>query len=211
MKLSLIGMSGSGKSYWSGQLAERGFIRFCCDDLIAQKLIPELTQPDGSLLDVGEWMGFPYETHYQERAAQYLAYEIEVLNDICAYLDRSDENIVVDTTGSAIYTGEAMMNKLRQRTIMVHLATPLEVQQVMLHSYLTNQRPVVWNGLFDQAGSETPDAALARCYPELLSSREALYVRYADVSLDYHTRRQENFGVDDFLSAVAQGYADHSL
>jgi len=202
MKLSLIGMSGSGKSYWSDKLVERGFKRFCCDDMIAHKLETTLTQPDGTMLDVGTWMGFPYDPHYKERAAQYLAYEIEILNDICDYLQESDENIVIDTTGSAIYTGAAMMDRLRQRSIMVHLTTPLEVQQVMLRSYLINQRPVLWNSLFQKEPGETDQVALARCYPLLLATREAQYIRYADVSLDYHRRRRAGFGVEDFLAAV---------
>ncbi len=200
MKLSLIGMSGSGKSYWSSKLVERGFKRFCCDDMIAHKLEPVLTRADGTVLDVGAWMGFPYDPHYKERAAQYLAYEIEVLNDICDYLRESDEDIVVDTTGSAIYTGRAMMDRLRQQSIMVHLATPPEVQQVMLQSYLTNQRPVLWHGLFRKEPDESDQTALARCYPTLLVTREAQYARYADISLDYHRRHRAGFGVDDFLA-----------
>jgi len=37
MKLSLIAMSGSGKSYWSAKLAKRGFRHFDCDQMIAAR------------------------------------------------------------------------------------------------------------------------------------------------------------------------------
>ena len=202
MKLSLIGMSGSGKSYWSARLGERGFKRFCCDDLIEQKLGQALIGPDGSPMEVGDWMGFPYEARYAERAAKYLDYEIEVLTEICDYLEHSDNDIVVDTTGSAIYTGEAMMTKLRQGTIMVHLSTPLAVQTQMLRVYMMHQRPVLWNGFFQKVPGESNETALARCYPKLLASREDLYLHYADVVIDYHMRRSEGFDVDTFLDWV---------
>ena len=61
MRISLIGMAGAGKTYWSIKLAQQGFRRFCCDDLIAAKLAPDLKRPDGSTMGMGEWMGFPYE------------------------------------------------------------------------------------------------------------------------------------------------------
>ena len=38
MKISIVGMSGSGKTYWSKKLESEGFKRFCCDDLIEEKL-----------------------------------------------------------------------------------------------------------------------------------------------------------------------------
>jgi len=38
MTISLVGMSGTGKTYWSKQLESKGFKRFCCDDLIGEKL-----------------------------------------------------------------------------------------------------------------------------------------------------------------------------
>ena len=101
MRLSLMGMSGSGKSYWSQKLAEHGFKRFCCDALIAQKLRSQLTAADGAPVEMGKWMGFPYEPGYRIREAQYLAFEVEVVREILEYLrntTESDEDIVVDTT-----------------------------------------------------------------------------------------------------------------
>jgi hypothetical protein len=41
-----------------------------------------------------------------------------------------------------------------------------------------------------------------RCYPELLSSRERLYEKYADVTIDYYARSQDSFGVNDFLKEI---------
>jgi len=59
MRLSLVGMSGSGKSFWSGKLARSGFTRIGCDDLIAARLVSELGGTHDSVSRVGRWMGLP--------------------------------------------------------------------------------------------------------------------------------------------------------
>jgi shikimate kinase len=208
MYLSLIGMSGSGKSHWALKLAEAGFKRFCCDELIAEKLAPELTASDGTVRSLGEWMGFPYEPHYEAREATYLAFEIEVLGEILENLEGSrvsnDENVVVDTTGSVIYTGEETLSALRRNTTVVRMATPPEVQEQMLKKYITNQRPVLWRGHFTQNPGETNEEALARCYPGLLATREQLYERYAHVSINYYQANEPGFAVQDLLQLVHQ-------
>ncbi len=110
MRLSLVGMSGSGKSFWSRKLSRSGFRRICCDDFIAARLAAELGTQGGSIAAVGRWMGFPFERHYKEREASYLASEVEVMAQILGELSQNAENqeedTVVDTTGSVIYTGE---------------------------------------------------------------------------------------------------------
>ena len=206
MHLSLIGMSGSGKSVWSVKLRNIGYRRFCCDDLITEKLAHELTRLDGTVMELGEWMGFPYQSQYKEREAKYLACEIEVLTEILDHLEgrenRTEEKIVVDTTGSAIYTGNKILRGLRRCTTVVHLSTPPEAQALMLKAYLANKRPVLWRDLFEKEPDETNQAALARCYPRLLSSREQLYEQNADVTIDYYSLNQNGFGVNDFLEKI---------
>ena len=206
MRLSLIGMSGSGKSLWSQKLSDWGFTRLCCDDLITEKLSHELTRPDGTTMEVGEWMGFPYKPQYKERESKYLACEIEVLTDILEDLEtgkhHAEEDIVVDTTGSVIYTGQDILRRLRRSTTVVHLSTPSEIQELMLKSYLANRRPVLWRDFFEKEPNETNDMALARCYERLLFSRERLYEQNAHVIIDYYSLNQHGFGVSDFLSRI---------
>ena len=211
MHLSLIGMSGSGKSHWSSGLVELGFHRFCCDDLIADKLAPELIRSDGTTLDLGEWMGFPYEPQYKERESRYLACEIEVIREILSYLCASDlgQKVVVDTTGSVIYTGEDMLERLKSTSTVVHLATPPEVKERMLRVYLAQPRPVLWRDVFSRKHGETNEEALARCYPQLLFSRQRLYEQYADVTIDYFVRNQEDFGVKEFLREIQSQIKGH--
>jgi len=206
MRLSLIGMAGSGKSYWSMKLVEHGFRRFCCDDLIAAKLDPELTRPDGTTIELGQWMGFPYEPHYRERESKYLAYEIEVLTEILEYLEsrksNPEEKIVLDTTGSVIYTGERILRRLRRYTTVIYLSIPPEVRGQMLKAYVSNPHPMLWRNVFSKDPDETEQEALARCYPRLVVARERLYEHYANLSIDYYRRSEEGFGVSDLLNAV---------
>jgi len=188
------------------KLAELGFRRFCCDDLIAEKLAPELRLANGTSRGLAEWMGFPYEPHYHERESRYLAFEIESLNEILGDIESCESNtgerMVIDTTGSVIYTGDKILTRLRRCTTVVHLSTPPELKERMLQSYVAQPRPVLWRDVFSRKPGETNDEALARCYPRLLFARERLYGRYADVSVDYHKRNAASFDANDLVEEI---------
>jgi shikimate kinase len=205
--VSLIGMAGSGKSHWSKRLAEHGFTRFCCDELIAEKLTTELAGTAGRPMTMGEWMGFPYEAGYKEREARYLALEREVMAEIITYLEghaeSPDENIVVDTTGSVIYTGNENLARLRLSTTVVYLPIEAEVRRQLLEAYTSNPHPMLWRGVFRKEPRETNKEALARCYPKLVLERERVYEKLSDVTINYHRRRGRGFEVHDFLNTVA--------
>jgi len=206
MHISLIGMSGAGKSKWSIKLSEAGFRRYCCDDLIAMKLSHKLTKEDGMMIGLGEWMGFPFESQYKEREEAYLKAEKEVLSEILDFLENntsySDKNIVIDTTGSVIHTGKKILRRLRQFTRIIHLVTPLKEQASMLESYIENMRPVLWMNMFSKISGEKNEEALFRCYSNLLQYRENLYTQYADVLIGFYIRNQDGFGVINFLNEI---------
>jgi len=203
MRLSLIGMAGTGKSYWASKLAEHGFKLFCCDDLISKKLALLLKKPDGTTMTMGEWMGFPFHPSYKKRELKYLNLEIEVLNEVLDSLEENDGSpdagVVVDTTGSVIYTGEGILERLHQCTTCVHLSVPPEVRGQLLSAYVSNPHPMLWRGTFSKEPDETHGAALERCYPKLFMARQRLYEQNADIEIDYYTLRKKNFGVSDFL------------
>jgi len=206
MRITLIGMSGSGKSRWSQKLEARGFKRFPCDDLIAEKLFPEAARSIDVIQVLGEWMGFPYETGYAERESKYLNLEIEVLSGIVRDLEKCSANtrerVVVDTTGSVIYSGEKLLSRLKSLTTLVHLSTPPEIQGQMLADYMANPRPVLWRGIFNKKQNESNQQALMRCYSILLTTREKLYEQCADSTIDYYKRTSAGFGVDQFLQEI---------
>jgi shikimate kinase len=127
-----------------------------------------------------------------------------VLIEILGYLEspknNPEENIVVDTTGSVIYTGEEILRKLCRYTTVVYLPTPPEVQEQLLKAYISKPHPMLWKDSFSKEPSETNEDALARCYPRLLFARERLYDRYADVKIGYYRRNEKGFRVSDFLN-----------
>ena len=149
-------------------------------------------------------MGFPYENGYKERESTYLAYEIEVLGEILGYLsaNKSEKKVVVDTTGSVIYTGKHILGRLRSQTTVVHLATPPEIKERMLRAYVERPRPVLWRDVFYKERGETNEEALTRCYSRLLFSRERLYEQHGDVTIKDHIRSQHGFMANDFLEEI---------
>lgn len=204
MLLSLIGMSGSGKSYWSEKLARHGFRRFWIDALIVEKLSAHLKREDGSSLTLGEWMGFPFQDGYQERERLYLSHEKQLMAEIIDWIDKNgaahpNENVVVDTTGSVIYTGDDLLRSLRALTTVIYFQVPIVIREAMLRQYLSNPRPVLWREFFSIAPGESVETALYRSYNALLDSREVLYRKLAHIEIDFFRRNSPDFKISDFL------------
>ena len=206
MRISLIGMAGSGKSYWSKKLVKQGFKRFCCDDLIEKKLADKFAGPYTTKMNPGKWMGFPYEPGYKKRESLYLAFEREVVSKTIEYLENSENNsmedIVVDTTGSVIYTGKEILGKLRKNTTIVYLTIPIEVRHALLKAYVSNPHPMLWRDIFQKGPNDTVEEALAQCYPLLVQARERLYEQYSDIAIDYYKRRKKGFEAIDLINEI---------
>ena len=203
--LALIGMSGAGKSYWSSKLINQGFHSFCCDDLIEKKLEEFLWLPNCKKLSMAEWMGHPYEPQYIQAEQNYLEFEVEMMESICSFLRENryqNKNVVVDTTGSLIYTGETLIGCLREITTIVYLKAQLGSIKAMYETFLRDPKPVLWQGRFNKQPQESNQEALLRCYPELLRSRQREYERYADVVIDFETLHKRGFGVKAFLETI---------
>jgi len=203
MKVSLIGMSGSGKTYWAKKLKAKGFTYFCCDDLIEKKLGFELQQLGyAGIADVASWMGQPFDSYYPTRSQQYLDFEKDAIDEIYDNLETISEtdNVVIDTTGSVIYTSNK--KKLSELTKIVYLEVPLIVTKEMYKLYLKDPKPVIWGNSFSKKNGETDMDALRRCYPKLLDFRVKKYEQLAGRTLNYYRLRTENFGVEDFIELV---------
>ncbi|MFW5774834.1 MAG: shikimate kinase [Chitinivibrionales bacterium] len=205
LRISLIGMSGTGKSFWSFQLAARNFVRYGCDDMIERHLARQIFGREKAF-DMGKWLGFPYDPGYHDRERLYLAREVEVLVDIFHTLG-SDETVgqqptVIDTTGSVIHTGRSVLDELSQKTTIVHLETPPEVLKRMRAAYLRHPRPVLWAQHFTRGQDETNQQALARCYEHLLVNRERQYRQYANKTIGWDQRHRPDFSIEDFIHTV---------
>lgn len=205
MKVSLIGMSGSGKSFWSKKLEETGFKLFCCDDLIEEKLDPELKSRGlRGIEDVAKWMGQPFDPQYSETSKKYLDFEGEVMDEVLTLVANAseNENIAIDTTGSVIYTGEAVLRRLSDLTRVVYLDTPPSVLRQMYRLYLAEPKPVIWGKAFHKNEGEDNMKALGRCYPNLLAFRTAQYKKLADVTISYKQQHSEGYDLTSFMKEI---------
>jgi len=199
-------MSGTGKTHWAKKLVKHGFLHLCCDDLIEKKLEPELSKYGyKGLEDVGRWMGLPYENSYPKASKKYLEKEREVIVEI---LDRvrsipKDTNIVIDTTGSLVYMEDKLLQKLKQKTTIIYLEVPKEVEKEIYNRYLIQPKPVIWGQSFKKRPGESNTQALAGCYLDLLNFRKNRYEKIADLTMLYHALRKKTFGSYDFLRLIA--------
>lgn len=206
MVITLIGLSGCGKSHLAVRLQEeKGFVRFCCDDLIEERLAAELKEQNyQSIAGVAAWMGQPYEPHFNERQQRYLECEAAVMDEIIEYLGPDgwglQQDVVIDTSGSVIYTGDRIMAALKKRSRLIYLGVPESEFDFMFQQYLSDPKPVIWGDLYRPREDETDEQALARCFPELIRHRSKLYHQYADVTLIMDRENRDRFSVARLLN-----------
>ncbi len=185
LRLALVGMSGAGKSYWTKRLAAENIPTVSCDDQIEARLAHTL-QAGGfrGINGVAAWMGWPDSPTYAERESQYLSEEIASLDEVLTKLEKdSQRELVVDTTGSVIYTGNNLLFRLRKLTTVVYLAASNEEQQLLIQRYLKDPKPVLWRGAFQPRSGEIPRDTVARCYPAVLAARRQGYQALAHCTI----------------------------
>jgi shikimate kinase len=174
-------MSGAGKSHWTRKLAAAGFRAISIDDRIEEKLAPELSA--GGYRGIGgvaAWMGWPDQPEYSDHEQKYLASEIGSMREALDEVEESGEDgIVLDTTGSVVYTGEEICRRLQHLTTVVYLAASPGEEDTLIARYLCDPKPVLWGNLFSQLPGESAKDAVARCYPQLIAHRKQLYERFA--------------------------------
>jgi shikimate kinase len=174
-------MSGAGKSHWSQKLAAAGFRVTSIDDWIEKKLVPELAS--GGYRGIGgvaAWMGWPDDPAYREREKKYLDCEVRSMDEALDEMQASgEEGIILDTTGSVVYTGEEICRRMQSLTTVVYLAATPAEEELLIARYLSDPKPVLWGDQFVQRPGESAQEAIARCYPNLIAHRKKLYERYA--------------------------------
>ena len=209
LRLALIGMSGAGKTFWSRLLASAGHPAVSCDDKIEERLASRLRAGGYSGINgVAAWMGWPDSPTYAERESQYLSDEIAVLEEVLANLSRVPEkSLVLDTTGSVIYTGNHHLMRLRKLMTVVHLAASPQEQQLLIERYLNDPKPVLWRGAFQPRDGETPRQTVARCYPNLIAARRQSYAALAHCTIEVAQLRELSPQPSAFLTLIGNSLA----
>ena len=204
LRLALIGMSGAGKTFWTKRLAQAGHPSVCCDDRIEQRLRSRLEGGGyAGINGVASWMGWPDSPTYAQREAEYLAAEISVLDAILTDLERDrSRELILDTTGSVIYTGNNLLLRLRRQMTVVYLAATPEEQQLLIERYLNDPKPVLWRGAFQPKKGETPRETVARCYPTLIAARRQSYEALAHCSVPVAELRDTTLDAAAFLAKL---------
>lgn len=206
-RLALVGMSGSGKTFWSRKLAAAGWTTVSCDDLIEKRLAPRLAAGGYTGINgVAAWMGWPDSPTYAEREAEYLAEEISVVDEFLSVLETENAALpmVLDTTGSVIYAQNNILMRLRRLMTVVHLASTDHEQQLLVQRYLHDPKPVLWRGTFHVKDDESPKETVARCYPLLIALRKKSYETLAHCSVPVAELRSLGAGNTDATETVEQ-------
>jgi len=202
MRVSFIGMSNIGKSFWAKRMvAERGFTRIDCDALIERKLAPELA-PGGhrGLRGIAKWLGFPSEATYEGRRQLYQRQEQVVVVEAIERLDEDKTTpFVIDTTGSVIYIGSDILADLRRKTCIVYFEGSETHITDLFKRYISTPKPVIWDTYFVPQGNETLKETLKRCYPDLLEARAKKYRELAHITIPYSLHHDRTFDIGAFL------------
>ena len=217
LRIAFVGMSGAGKTFWTKRFAASGRPSLSCDDRIEERLRSRLAAGGHAGINgVAAWMGWPDSPTYAQREADYLAEEIGVLDEVLTQLgrDRARE-LILDTTGSVIHTGNNVLLRLRRQMTVVYLAASAEEQQLLIQRYLTDPKPVLWRGAFQPKQGEMPRQTVARCYPALIAARRQSYEALAHCTLPVaelqamsrETSHDASFDADAFLEKIRQKLA----
>jgi hypothetical protein len=185
LRIALVGMSGAGKTFWTKRLAASGRRSISCDDGIEARLHTRLADGGHSGINgVAAWMGWPDSPSYAQREAEYLAEEIAVVDEVLTQLERDRAGeLILDTSGSVIYSGNNVLRRLRRLMTVVYLAASPEEEQLLIQRYLTDPKPVLWRGAFRPRKRETPHDTVAHCYPTLIAARRQSYEVLAHCTL----------------------------
>lgn len=198
--ISLIGMSGMGKTYRATQFSSRGFTHYNCDSLIEQRL---QGLPSIGIAGVASWMGQPYSVGYVEREQEYLKYEGEVMDEmIQKVVETPEKNVVIDTTGSVIYLAPEILKALKKCSLIIHLQANQEVRNKLFRVYVNDPKPVIWGSSYQRLRGKSEGECLIACYPELLAYRAERYDQFADIMLPFSIARNERSPVDEFITEI---------
>ncbi|MDG2468919.1 MAG: hypothetical protein P8M80_06545 [Pirellulaceae bacterium] len=198
LHVALIGMSNSGKSMTASKWnSELGFSVFVVDEAINRSL------GLATMSEAANWMGYPFEEHYQERKNRYLSLEREFSKVAIPV----DNNFVLDATGSLIYGDSGLLDWVREHFLVVGIDVGERFINEMVEDFFENPKAVVWQSEFKPLDDELDTQALRRCYPRLLKNRSLGYERLADVQISADLTRDPEITGAELLSIIREELA----
>ncbi len=204
MIISLIGMSGVGKSYWSKKLSkQKGFLRYDCD-LEIEKKLEAVLKPLGysGVNDLGKWMGQPYENKYLENSKKYLQLEVESMQSILDKIKKEEfkhQNLVIDTTGSVVYCPQSVLNDLKSLTRVVYFEVTQSYTDDLFRTFLSDPKPVYWGNSYLQIEGDSFRDSLIKSFPRLINYRAERYLELADKVISYKRLWVDGFDLEELI------------
>ena len=207
--ITLIGMSGAGKSHISCQLEAWGWHNYSCDYVIGSEYLKDeldgaecLTAENIDALSVylgkpgnPDKGGFPLDI-FKERQKAYYDAECLALDAMGKVLEGTDAHFVHDSTGSLCeVTDGALIRKIGEQTLFVYLKTGEKEEQDVLRRAREYPKPLFFPPAFleeklaqylSQQGLSyveeiTPDDFSRWVFPILFEARKPKYQRLADL------------------------------
>lgn len=166
--ITLIGMSGAGKSYLSEKLAGWGWFNYSCDYLIGTKYLKEVAAEAGNISPgdirslsafvgrIGNRKkgGFGLE-EFRQRQKLYYKAECDALRDMGKSLESAKaagKNFVNDSAGSLCeIEDEELINGLGKQTLFVYLKISQQDHAELLERAIREPKPLYFPpGFFDE-------------------------------------------------------------
>ena len=195
--ITLLGMSGAGKTHFSQMLAGWGWDHYSCDLEIAKRLDIDVSVDDLSALSafigqVGDTAlgGLPLE-EFKRRQRLYYDAECEALRGMGAQI--GDAPFVNDSTGSFCEIEDAdLIRDVAVRTMLVYIETPEDARDEVIKRAQDYPKPLFFppaqfdNWLDEYCEQKSvrvekivPDDFSAWVFPKLFMARLPKYERLA--------------------------------
>jgi hypothetical protein len=231
--VTLIGMSGVGKTYISGQLEVWGWKRYSCDFEIGTKYLraaltgfmknPE--DMDALFKFIGKpgnpKKGGSHMKTYKVHQRSYYEAECMSVAEAVVEAENTDKNFVHDSTGSLCeIMDDALISRLGTKTLFVYLKASAEEENVVLERARSHPKPLFFPpALFDGWVQEyltlnnlsvpeemEPDDFSRWVFPKLFTSRLPKYQGLADqygVTIDSGALHHLK-NENDFIARIAE-------
>lgn len=230
--ITLIGMSGVGKTYISGQLEKWGWARFSCDYAIGTKYLADAL---GGYMDSPEdmdalfkYIGMPGDpkkgghvmAKYKRHQQGYYDAECQSIAEAVVEAEERDKNFVHDSTGSLCeIMDEDLIKRIGGATLFVYLKASAEEENVVLERARSVPKPLFFppdkfddwvKQYLDKEGLAMPEQMDPQefsrwVFPKLFQSRLPKYQALADaygVTID-SAEMHDLKDENDFIERIA--------